>query len=201
MTLACVWVAERHEQLCACKRYYFPRPFHFTTCALRALASTTITKITPVLHTNKMYRFVQVLTRLRLIIRNGTFPYFIGLISLDKQKTFTARERSLIYSAQCLRLYNRDVQSQLTLPHSWGCIPFCRLLILLFQIVLCSLKVDRSYGLNTSLTSTSTKSAFHRVSPGGGYFIAGISVELLSNDHHTRTRSTSPRGRSVSLSS
>ena len=123
--------------------------------------------------------------------------------------------RSLIYSAQCLSLYNRDVQPQLTLPHSWRCIPFC-LFRLLFQIVLCPLasqdhklkkttkkstyapvEVDE---LNTSLTSTRTKSAFHRVSAGGGYFIAGISVELLSNDHHTSTRSTSPRGRSVSLS-
>ena len=88
--------AERHEQLCACRRYYFSRPFHFATCAPRALASTTKTKITPVLHTNKMYRIVQVLTCFRLIIRNGTFPYFIGLISLDKQKTFKACERTRV---------------------------------------------------------------------------------------------------------
>lgn len=87
---------ERHEQLCACTRYYFSRPFHFATCAPRALASATKTKITPVLHTNKMYRIVQVLTCFRLIIRNGTFPYFIGLISLDKQKTFKACEQTRV---------------------------------------------------------------------------------------------------------
>ena len=43
VTLGCVWVAERYEQLCACRRYYF-----------------------------------------------------IGLISLDKQKAFTACERTRV---------------------------------------------------------------------------------------------------------
>lgn len=91
----------------------FSAPLSFRD--LHALASTAKTKITPVLLTNKMYRIVQVLTCFRLIIRNGTFPYFIGLISLDKQKSVRTNSRSLIYSAQCLPLFNRDVQPQLTL--------------------------------------------------------------------------------------
>ena len=47
------------------------------------------------------------------------------------------------------------------------------------------------------LTSACTKSAFHRAPPRDGYFIPGISVKFLSNDHHATTCTTTPRGRSV----